>query len=415
MKIEIEVNDPLQIKKENDDEDTVDASENMLPELDERCIDVTIDNVEQDQPTMEHMECEINLDQTPKSYTTERSSETSTKIDRSAQTDNSAQFERSIKPGRSRKTDRSAQTDIDKSTKTDRSAQTIILPSFSVYNYEHNSKAINFFTGMENFEKLTHIFSSLGDCSNLKYFYEMPPVRYNVFEQFFMTLLILRRHQGFEEISMLYQITLKQVANIFITWIRLMASQWKDLDLWLDRETVTATMPLNFQEKYPKARVVLHAIECPIKRPGCALPQPVTFSKIKNRNTIKFLIGIAPNGLITYVSPSYGGSATDREIVEKSNILHRFDDGDEILVDRGLKIQDLFSSYGVTVNDKHKFFKKGKKMRMGKCKGSVKVERTFSMLKSYQIFKQSFNQTETMLSSEIALVCAVLVNLKSNK
>jgi len=45
--------------------------------------------------------------------------------------------------------------------------------------------------------------------------------------------------------------------------------------------------------------------------------QKQTFSHYKQRNTLKALIGIAPNGCITYVRPLYPGSVSDKDIVKK--------------------------------------------------------------------------------------------------
>lgn len=109
-------------------------------------------------------------------------------------------------------------------------------------------------------------------------------------------------------------------------------------------------MPLDFYDKYPMTRVIQDATECPIKKPGLPQSQQITFSSYINRNTIKFLVGIAPSGLITYVSPCYGGSATDRQIIQRSNIFHGFNYNDEIMVDKGLNVQDIFILYGVKVN-----------------------------------------------------------------
>lgn len=149
---------------------------------------------------------------------------------------------------------------------------------------------------------------------------------------------------------MMYDITIKQVSNIFITWVRFMSLQWKQIDIWIDKETVKAYMPLDFYDKYPSTRVIIDATEFPVKKPKLPFAQQVTFSSYKNRNTVKALIGITPSGLISYVSPCYGGSATDRQIIERSSILRKFDYNDEIMVDKGLNVQDIFVPYGVKVN-----------------------------------------------------------------
>ena len=43
------------------------------------------------------------------------------------------------------------------------------------------------------------------------------------------------------------------------------------------------------------------------------------------------------SGVVTYVSPAYGGSTSDRQIIESSELLEdgKFESGDSIMADRG--------------------------------------------------------------------------------
>ena len=45
------------------------------------------------------------------------------------------------------------------------------------------------------------------------------------------------------------------------------------------------------------------------------------FSNYKHRLTAKYLIGVAPNGAITFVSDGYLGSTSDKVITDNSGIL----------------------------------------------------------------------------------------------
>lgn len=223
-----------------------------------------------------------------------------------------------------------------------------------------------------------------------------------------------------KEISMMFQIPIKHVYNIFITWIRFMSLHWKSLDLWVNKETVQSYMPLDFHDKFPSTRVVLDATECPIKKSNLPLAQQITFSSYKNRNTVKVLIGMAPSGLISYVSPCYGGSCTDRQIIERSDILDKFNYNDEIMVDKGLNVQDIFISYGVKVN-MPEFFKKGSQIASGTLLSNrkiaskrVHVEIIIGMMKTYKILTTPMNLTETLLSSDIVFIVAMLIHFRSN-
>ena len=65
----------------------------------------------------------------------------------------------------------------------------------------------------------------------------------------------------------------------------------------------------------------------------------------KHHYTFKPLVSITPNGAISYVSPSYGGRASDIFIVRDSGFLNMIEPYDEIMVDRGFKIREDFSDH----------------------------------------------------------------------
>ena len=107
-------------------------------------------------------------------------------------------------------------------------------------------------------------------------------------------------------------------------------------------------------------------------------------------------------------------------MIEKSEILNKFEYNDEIMVDKSLNVQDIFVSYGVKVN-MPSFFKKGNQICSDTLKKDrkiaskrVHVERIIGMLKTYKTLTQPMNQTETILSSDITFIVAMLVNFRSN-
>ena len=56
-----------------------------------------------------------------------------------------------------------------------------------------------------------------------------------------------------------------------------------------------------------------------------------TWSSYKHSNTIKYLIGITPAGVVSFLS---GGRVSDKEITLKSRFLDYLQHGDCILADR---------------------------------------------------------------------------------
>lgn len=66
-----------------------------------------------------------------------------------------------------------------------------------------------------------------------------------------------------------------------------------------------------------------------------------TYSHFKGRHTVKFLIGVAPSGLITYVSRGFGGRSSDKAIFNLSGLMEKLDPhNDAIMVDKGFLIEN---------------------------------------------------------------------------
>ncbi len=61
----------------------------------------------------------------------------------------------------------------------------------------------------------------------------------------------------------------------------------------------------------------------------------LTYSNYKSRHTVKFLVAIAPSGEFTFVSPAWGGRATDTEITANSKFIELLEEGDIVLGDKG--------------------------------------------------------------------------------
>ena len=92
---------------------------------------------------------------------------------------------------------------------------------------------------------------------------------------------------------------------------------------------------------YPFTRVILDCTEIFIEKLPCFRAQSATYSSYKSHNTAKGLVGISPQGAVTFVSDLCGGHASHRQIVVSSGI---FEPRDSVMTDRGFEIQDLLVS-----------------------------------------------------------------------
>lgn len=54
-----------------------------------------------------------------------------------------------------------------------------------------------------------------------------------------------------------------------------------------------------------------------IHKPFNIKAQSKSWPSYRHKNTLKTMIGITPNGTVSYLSSAYGGSASDRQIIKK--------------------------------------------------------------------------------------------------
>ena len=150
-----------------------------------------------------------------------------------------------------------------------------------------------------------------------------------------------------------------------------------------------------------------------------------TWSNYKHHNTVKFFIGIAPQGSITFISKGWGGRVSDQYLTEKCGILDHLLPGDLILADRGFNVHEVAGLYCAEV--KLPLFTKGKKQltthevdnarQLSRVR--IHVERVIGLLKlKYKILRStlpinlimSTTDDEYSTIDKIVTVCAALCN-----
>lgn len=164
--------------------------------------------------------------------------------------------------------------------------------------------------------------------------------------ELFLTLIKLRTNKPDLKLQFLFGISSTLVAKVFDTMLRFLYFHLKDMMPWLPKDICKMYTPIDFGQKCPNTRVILDATEVFIERPSNIKSQAASWSTYKHHNTLKTVIGINPRGVVTYVSDVYGGSTSDRQIIERSKLLQdgMFEKDDVFMSDRGMMVQDLFAS-----------------------------------------------------------------------
>ena len=67
--------------------------------------------------------------------------------------------------------------------------------------------------------------------------------------------------------------------------------------------------------------MILDATELEVERPSSLQLQAEALSAYKNANTVEFLVSITPSGAVSFLSPTYQGSISDKELTVQSGLL----------------------------------------------------------------------------------------------
>ena len=192
----------------------------------------------------------------------------------------------------------------------------------------------------------------------------------------------------------------------------------KEIDWCPSAEQVRCTLPHAFKIKYPTTYIIIDASELYLETPTDLVLQSSTWSNYKQHNTSKYLVGVTPNGAISFISPAYVGSISDPELTRCSGLLSKLEGKENISVmaDRGFTIRDQLQDIGVKLNippflDGRKQLTPGEVLQ-GRSIASLRihVERAIGRMKNFTILKGVFPINMARLTNQIVSVCAWLTN-----
>lgn len=303
---------------------------------------------------------------------------------------------------------------------------------FRLENIRHDNELIKFYTGFCDYDTLIAFYEEILESDakvmrqwqgkNSKDDYDEIKhgrlCKLSFIDQFFLTLVRLYLGLLEQDLAIRFKISKSSVSRITCTWINLMYHSLKAIERYPAWHIVKKYMPQVFDD-YPNTRLIIDATEFSIERPSSLLSQSCTFSSYKNKNTVKVLVGIMPSGVITFVSPTYEGSVSDRKLVEVSGLLDILEPGDELMADKGFVIQDLLTPLGVRLNlppflnSNTQMAKEDVLLTRKIAHLRIHVERAIGRVKQFRILQSTLPASMWDSINEVVYVCCMLTNFGS--
>ena len=205
-----------------------------------------------------------------------------------------------------------------------------------------NNKLIVFYTGLPNSKVLRVLFNFVVEGAPIS----SCNTKLSSFEEFMVTVIKLRLNLPMQDLAFRFGVSCSTVQRIFYKWMKILDTQLQPLINWPDREDLRRTMPDCFKVSFgDNVAVIIDCFEIFIERPSSLLARAATWSSYKHHNTVKFLIGITPQGVVSFISKAWGGRVSDKYITENCGILNNLLPDDIVLADRGFDITDSVAMY----------------------------------------------------------------------
>lgn len=197
-----------------------------------------------------------------------------------------------------------------------------------------DTEKVRYYTGLHCYGVLLSLFI------NVKSF--LPAAKnLSPFQMLLLTLMRLRLDLPVQQLCHLFNVSHRTLSSAFADTISVLHARLGPLVHWPERHCLQATMPHQFVETFGKrVAIIIDCFEIRTERPSNLKARAQTYSHYKGGHTMKYLIGITPQGAISFISKGWGGRASDKHITEKCGLLNKLLPGDLVLADRGFDIRD---------------------------------------------------------------------------
>ena len=215
------------------------------------------------------------------------------------------------------------------------------------------------------------------------------------------------------DLSDRFTISTALCSQVFLCWIKATAKALKPLVLMPNQGVMNATSP----KRFSGIRNIHSIIDCSelfIETPQNHDLQASTWSTYKHHNTLKYLVGVAPNSSIVYVSKAYTGRISDKKITVLTGFLDTVPPYSLVMCDKGFNKSVLHGvSHCMSLLENmewHRSEMLAEQNRIAKLR--ILVEQVIRRMKSFHILSTEVPISVIPNIDDILIICAALTNMK---
>ena len=244
-----------------------------------------------------------------------------------------------------------------------------------------------------------------------------PGRKLNSIDQFLLMLMKIRLNVPSHDLANRFNISDSSCCSIFASWLKASAMVMKSFVYMPDQGSINATKPPRFSA-INNLNSIIDCSEIFTETPKDHRLQRLLWFSYKHHNTLKFLIGVAPNSMIVFLSQAYCGSISDKEITIQRNYFDQIEPYCSIMADKGFIISKECTArrLNLIIPPGRRGHAQMQTSNILKTKVvaqlRILVEQVIRRLKCFRILSQELPISLINHIDDILIICAALVNMK---
>ncbi|TDH06567.1 hypothetical protein EPR50_G00114840 [Perca flavescens] len=221
--------------------------------------------------------------------------------------------------------------------------------SLSENSLRNDAEKVKFYTGLPNYFVLETVMWLLAPHMN-----GMKTAKLSKFQQLLLTLMRLRLDLRNQDLAYRFGVKVGTVTRTVHQMVNIMSSTLVPTAVfWPSRAELRKNLPAALRTSHPDCAVIIDCFIVPFEEPVSRGNQqqqqrvvPSSQGVGTSSNVLKYLIGVAPQGVVTFVSRGVLGNVSDKSLAEGCGFLCKLLPGDVVLASRSLNIADSVAARG---------------------------------------------------------------------